>query len=77
LDTSCLWILGKSWKLGQGNIAIESSGEDSIRSGYFKAPLASFLEFDLWMRFAFMVVFVKQVFLVMTLICLWFKKLRK
>jgi hypothetical protein len=45
-----LWILGKNWKLGQGNIAIEAITEDTIRSGYFKAPLASFLEFDLWMR---------------------------
>ncbi|KAI6208692.1 MAM domain and Concanavalin A-like lectin/glucanases superfamily domain-containing protein [Aphelenchoides besseyi] len=49
LETTCLWHLGKHWKIGEGNIAIDQNGEDAARSGYFKAPFATFFEFDLWM----------------------------
>uniref|UniRef100_A0A915EJ03 MAM domain-containing protein n=1 Tax=Ditylenchus dipsaci TaxID=166011 RepID=A0A915EJ03_9BILA len=49
LDHTCLWKLGPTWKPSDGNIAKDSAGEDSVTSAQFKAPLASFVEFDLWM----------------------------
>uniref|UniRef100_A0A914CI75 MAM domain-containing protein n=1 Tax=Acrobeloides nanus TaxID=290746 RepID=A0A914CI75_9BILA len=48
-NDSCLWTLGKNWKLSEGNIAFEGVGESSLQSGYFKAPITSFIELDLWM----------------------------
>uniref|UniRef100_A0A914Z5D5 MAM domain-containing protein n=1 Tax=Panagrolaimus superbus TaxID=310955 RepID=A0A914Z5D5_9BILA len=49
LDGSCEWTLGPTWKRSDGNIAMEVGGEDTVISAPFKAPLGSYIEFDLWM----------------------------
>uniref|UniRef100_A0A0N4ZCY5 MAM domain-containing protein n=1 Tax=Parastrongyloides trichosuri TaxID=131310 RepID=A0A0N4ZCY5_PARTI len=49
MKNNCLWTLGDGWKRIDGNLAVEKSGTESIHSGYFLVPLASFFEFDLWM----------------------------
>ncbi|KAI1730751.1 MAM domain, meprin/A5/mu domain-containing protein [Ditylenchus destructor] len=49
LENTCQWKLGPTWKSSDGNIAKDTEGEDSVASAKFKAPLASFVEFDLWM----------------------------
>uniref|UniRef100_A0A914PM29 MAM domain-containing protein n=1 Tax=Panagrolaimus davidi TaxID=227884 RepID=A0A914PM29_9BILA len=41
--------LGPTWKRSDGNIAMETGGEDTVISAAFKAPLGSYIEFDLWM----------------------------
>lgn len=49
-NTFNLRILGNTWKKTDGSIARETAGEDTVQSIWFKVPLGSFLEFDLWMR---------------------------
>ncbi|CEF67716.1 MAM domain and Concanavalin A-like lectin/glucanases superfamily domain-containing protein [Strongyloides ratti] len=55
MKNSCLWSLDNGWKRIDGNLAIEKIGSESITSGLFLVPLASFFEFDLWMSNSAMV----------------------
>uniref|UniRef100_A0A915B4H0 MAM domain-containing protein n=1 Tax=Parascaris univalens TaxID=6257 RepID=A0A915B4H0_PARUN len=49
LDSSCSWRLGKNWQRLEGNLAIDTEGEDSVTSGPFIVPIGAFFEIDVWM----------------------------
>uniref|UniRef100_A0A0K0F4Y8 MAM domain-containing protein n=1 Tax=Strongyloides venezuelensis TaxID=75913 RepID=A0A0K0F4Y8_STRVS len=49
MKNNCFWSLDSGWRRIDGALAMEKVGTESIMSGAFLVPLASFFEFDLWM----------------------------
>ncbi|KHN71973.1 hypothetical protein Tcan_08845 [Toxocara canis] len=49
LGSSCAWKLGAKWQRLEGNLAIDTEGEDSVISEPFVVPVGAFFEMDLWM----------------------------
>jgi hypothetical protein len=47
--------MSSGWKHNSASVGVESASEGLLKSARFNVPLASLLEFNLWMRSLFLI----------------------